>query len=185
MTLAAPRRIGPVAVLIAVLLAGLGPVGAGPASADTKGQEILRSLSGVWKGRGTARRSSTAAAEPISCRYEGKLGGDGLSLALNFVCLGVEFKFESRGSLTFRPDTDRFSVSLTVAGVDRRVEGSGRRKGSGVDLAMTGRHPETGKKIASRLTMSLSGARRMVNVLRSTDPETGRTFKAFQATFRR
>ena len=37
------------------------------------GTAMLDALSGVWEGRGTMRRSPTAAAEPVSCRYEGTL----------------------------------------------------------------------------------------------------------------
>jgi hypothetical protein len=142
-------------------------------------------MSGVWKGRGIVRKSPDAAAEPVSCRYDGKLSGDGLSLRIAYVCLGIEFKFDAVGALAFEPDSGRFTMTLTTAAANRRAEGSGRANGSGVELDLKGRHPETGAKVSSQLIMSLSGSRKLVNLLRSTDPESGRNFQVFQITFSR
>lgn len=183
--MAASRRSStllPVACLLGMAFA-LAPIA--PARAQAGGADLLKAMSGVWKGRGTVRKSPDAAAETVSCRYEGKLAGDGLRLALTYVCLGVEFKFDAAGALIFEPASDRFTVTLTTAAANRRAEGSGRATGSGIELDLKGRHPDTGAEVSSRLTMSLSGNRRLVNVLRSTDPESGKTFQVFQVTFSR
>jgi hypothetical protein len=172
-------------LLVACLLVAALGVASVPARAQSGGTELLKSLSGVWQGRGTVRESPTAAAEPVSCRYEGRLSGDALVLALSYVCLGVEFKFDATGTLTFEPASERFAVIITTAAANRRAEGSGKSNGAGIDLDLKGRHPETGTEVTSRLTMSLASANKLVNVLRSTDPETGKSFKVLQVTFSR
>ena len=172
------------ACLLAVALAVVGDASA-PARAQAGGADLLKAMSGTWKGRGTVRESPRAAAEPVSCRYEGKLADSGLSLRITYVCLGVEFKFDATGALTFEPGSGRFTVTLTTPAANRRAEGSGRANGAGIELDLRGRHPETGAEVTSRLTMSMAGATRLVNVLRSTDPETGKSFQVFSATFGR
>jgi hypothetical protein len=171
--------------LVTCLLAAALGAGSAPARAQSGGPDLLKALSGVWQGRGTVRQSPTAAAEPVSCRYEGKLSGEGLALALSYVCLGVEFKFDATGTLTFDPASERFDVNLTTAAANRRAEGSGKANGTGIEFDLTGRHPETGAQVTSQFTMSLASADKLVNVLRSTDPETGKTFNVLQVTFNR
>jgi hypothetical protein len=167
-----------------LLVAALGAATA-PAHAQSGGTDLLKALSGVWQGRGTVRQSPSAAAEPVSCRYEGALSGEGLALALSYVCLGVEFKFDVTGALTFDPASERFDVILTTAAANRRAEGSGKANGAGIDFDLTGRHPETGAQVTSQFSISLASADKLVNVLRSTDPETGKSFGVLQVTFSR
>lgn len=170
------------AVACAVLLAAC-PAGTRLASAASDRTDILKSLSGVWQGRGIVQRSATAAAEPVSCRFQAGMAGDGRSLDLSYICLGIDLRVESTGTLAV--SGDRFAVSLYTAGTDRRVEGTGVRNGNSLVLALEARHPETGKPVSSRLTMTLTGSATLANVLRATDPETGETFTAFDATFTR
>ena len=182
--MAASRRSPMPPLVTCLLVAALGAVSA-PAHAQSGGTDLLKALSGVWQGRGTVRQSPAAAAEPVSCRYEGTLSGEGLALALSYVCLGVEFKFDATGALTFDPASERFDVILTTAAANRRAEGSGKANGAGIDLDLKGRHPESGAEVTSRFSMSLASADKLVNVLRSADPETGKTFNVLQVTFSR
>lgn len=149
------------------------------------GTAMLDALSGVWEGRGTMRRSPTAAAEPVSCRFEGTLAAGGLSLALNYVCLGIDLRFDATGALSFDPGSERYSATLTTTAANRRAVGSGTATGATINLDLTTRHPETGAQLASRLTIAVAGARQLVKTLRSTDAQSGTSFQAFRATFGR
>lgn len=178
-------RRSPLLSLACLCVAALafGPVN--PVRAQAGGADLLKAMSGVWKGRGVVRKSPAAAAEPVSCRYDGKLSGDGLGLRIAYVCLGIEFKFDAVGALAFEPGSQRFTMTLTTAAANRRAEGSGRASGSGIELDLKGRHPETGAEVSSHLTLSMSGSRQLINVLRSTDPDTGRNFQVFKMNFSR
>ena len=182
--MAASRR-SPMPPLVACLFVAAFSAVSAPAHAQSGGPDLLKALSGIWQGRGTMRQSPAAAAEPVSCRYEGRLSDDALALALSYVCLGVAFKFDASGTLTFEPASERFNVTLTTAAANRRAEGSGTSNGAGIDFDLTGRHPKTGAEVTSQFSISLASADKLVNVLRSTDPETGKSFRVLQVTFSR
>lgn len=160
------------------------PSGQSP-QASPDDRSLMQSMAGNWKGRGTVRRTAGAATEPVSCRLDSSFDEKAFKLSMAYVCLGVDVKVETRGSLTYVPADNAYRGSWHTVGAKARAKGKGRRTGKTVRLSLDGFHPETNEPMRSQLTLTLNGSKRLANTLNAVDPSSGKPFKAFSVNFRK
>lgn len=166
-------------VLLAFVMANV------PARAADASQHLsfLKKLSGTWQGRGVLRRSLVANKEPVSCRLDGVLQGSKLNMA--YICLGIDVRFESTGSLIYVPATKRYTGTWHTTGQNWQTRLEGTKTGNRLNLILHGKHPKTARLMESKLVISLRPSGRLVNTVRAVDQKTGKLFEVFAVTFKR
>lgn len=146
--------------------------------------DFLKTLSGSWKGRGTARQGADAADEAILCRITSTLRGVKLSNSGN--CAAAQTKIKVAGALRYSAATGKFIGNLLATGTDGSSSSStGRLSGKSLRLKTTS--SDTTGRVVTRgvVTIRLSGAKRYVIEASMTDVATGRTYRAAKITFTR
>ncbi len=156
-----------------------------PLHASPDDRSLLQSMAGNWKGRGTVRRTAGAATEPVSCRLDSRFDEKAFKLSMAYVCLGVDVKVETRGTLTYVPADKAYRGSWHTVGAKAKATGTGKRSGKTVRFSLDGFHPETNEPMRSQLTLTLNGAKRLANTLNAVDPKSGKSFRAFSVNFRK
>ena len=147
-------------------------------------RSLPESLSGVWTGSGSIHKSPSAPRERVRCRLSSKWEKSAAKMAIRYICLGVDIKFETFGSLKYSAATKTISGKLTTVGIGA-FKARGKDRGSKVVLTLSGRNKKTGKPAKALLSIVLSGKNRLSSYLTATDPKTGKRFQAFKATFRK
>ena len=167
----------------AVLSASLAVVAgaASSASAGTKGNYIT-TMSGVWTGRGVIRKSSTAPRERVRCRLKSVPKNRNTAFYVRYFCLGVDIRFETTGTLFFDQTGKTLSGKLVTVGVGA-FRASGTVRGKNLTLTLSGRDKKTGKPVSGVLSIRMKGNNRLSSSLNATDPDSGKRFQAFQASF--
>lgn len=155
-----------------------------PAEAFSAADGFLDRLSGKWVGSGVVRRAPTMPREVVKCRLTGRAGSN-TSLVLDYVCLGVDVKFQTSGKLVYDDERKVYTGSWSTGGKLKNARAEGRRKGNVLHMRVTGTDSETGKTVHSRFTVTLAGKTSMRNTFTTTDPKTGKRYQAFSATFKR
>ncbi len=85
---------------IFVFAAAFAGVSHGPAQAacSAAGSQLIKSLSGAWRGNGSVTPLGATSREPISCRISYS-GGDS-RVTQNLICAGTDYKIEASSNVT-------------------------------------------------------------------------------------
>jgi len=141
-------------------------------------------ISGVWVGDGSIYRSSGAPRERVRCRFSSKWAKKESSVSLRYICLGIDIKFETTGTLKWSEAGQTIAGKLTTVGIGR-FKASGKRKGKNIVMRLDGKDKKTGKPVSGTLTISLNSEKSLRSALSATDPKTGKRFQVFKASFKR
>jgi hypothetical protein len=166
-------------VLTAVAIASL----AFTAPAKAAGS-LPERMSGVWTGSGSIHKSPKAPRERVRCRLSSKWQKSASKMAIRYICLGIDIKFETFGSLKYNPASKTISGKLTTVGIGA-FKAVGKDRGSKVVLTLSGKNKKTGKPSRALLSIVLSGKNRLSSFLTATDPKSGKRFQAFKASFKK
>ena len=168
------------AIICAFGYAPLLAVQAAYASSDMFSSQI----SGVWVGSGSIYKSHGAPREPVRCRFSSKTASHAGAIAVRYICLGIDVKFETTGTLKFNKTKQTIAGKLVTVGVGA-FAANGKHQGNNLALRLTGKDKKTGKPLSATLSISLKGKSKFASSLTATDPKTGKRFQAFKASFKR
>lgn len=146
--------------------------------------DFLKTLSGSWKGRGTARQGADAADEAILCRITSTLSG--AKLTNSGSCAAAQTRIKVAGALRYSAATGTFIGNLLATGTDgSSSSSSGRLAGDSLRLKTT--NSDTTGKVVTRgvVVIRLSGSGRYQIEASLTDVASGRTYRAAKITFTR
>ncbi len=166
--------------LVAILaLPGLSVSGAFAAS-----KPLPERLAGVWVGGGAIYKSPGAPLERVRCRFSAKWSGKSQKIALRYICLGIDIKFETTGTLKYDATTHSIAGKLVTVGIGA-FRASGKDTGNNVVMNLTGKNKKTGKPVNGVLSIKIKGKNGLRTTLTATDPKSGKRFQAFNANFKR
>ena len=154
-----------------------------PINANAK-QGYVADMAGVWTGRGTIQKSSSASKEAVRCRLKSVPKNNGKAFYVRYFCLGIDIKFETTGTLSFNEKTKAIAGKLVTVGVGA-FKANGKLKGKTVSLILRGKDKKTGKPVTGSLTIRHSGKTKLTSTLSATDVKSGKRFRAFRASFKK
>ena len=152
----------------------------GMAASDAFPQRIA----GVWVGSGSIHQAPGAPRERVRCRLSAKWAKQKSSIAIRYICLGIDIKFETTGTLKFNQTRQIIAGKLITVGIGA-FSARGKRRGNGVVLSLAGKDKKTGKPVNGTLSISLKGSASLASTLTATDAKTGKRFQAFKARFKK
>lgn len=155
-----------------------------PTTVQAKEQGYVASVAGVWTGRGTIRKSSTAPKEAVRCRLKMVSKSRGAAFYVRYFCLGIDIKFETTGTLSYNQKSKTIAGKLVTVGVGA-FRASGKLRGKNVSLTLSGKDKKTGKPVKGSLSIRQSGKTKLSSALSATDVKTGKRFQAFRASFKK
>ena len=164
-------------VLVGGLLLASQPVSAA-------GAPFPERIAGTWVGGGSLYRSPSAPRERVRCRFTSKWSKKSASISLRYICLGIDIKFETTGTLKWNEAGKTIAGKLVTVGIGG-FKATGKSRGDKVVINLVGKDKETGKRVTGTLSISLKGKKSLSSSLTATDPKTGKRFKAFNAKFKR
>ncbi len=141
-------------------------------------------IAGVWVGSGTIYKAPGAPLERVRCRFSSKWADKVQTISLRYICLGIDIKFETTGSLKYSIQKHTISGKLVTVGIGA-FRANGKDSGNNVVLTLSGKDKETGKPVSGTLSIKLNGKNSLRSSLMATDPKTGKRFKAFSANFKK
>lgn len=121
------------AVAAVVAVAGADDVRANPDEA-----RYLHNFTGDWRGDGTFRRSPQHPAEPVVCRANGSVNGDG-QLEIHGRCGGEGFTGSFRVYAAYDAQSDRYAALFAGPPSVGSSELAGRREADRIELSVD--HP--------------------------------------------
>lgn len=154
-----------------------------PINANAK-QNYVAEMAGVWTGRGTIKKSSSASKEAVRCRLKSVPKNGGKAFYVRYFCLGIDIKFETTGTLSFNEKTKAIAGKLVTVGVGA-FKANGKLKGKTVSLTLRGKDKKTGKPVTGSLIIRHSGKTKLTSTLSATDVKSGKRFRAFRASFKK
>lgn len=169
----------------AYLLAGvLALTGVLTQPANAAGNSFTDKIKGVWVGSGSIYRKPNAPRERVRCRFSSKLKNGATKISLRYICLGIDIKFETTGTLNYNQANGALNGKLVTVGIGG-FKAVGKNKGNKVVLQLTGKDKETGKPVSGQLSLTLKGSKSLRSTLTATDVKSGKRFKVFNASFSR
>jgi len=153
-----------------------------PAMAAKK--DFAEKIAGVWVGSGSIYQSAGAPRERVRCRFSSKWAKQAAAISLRYICLGIDIKFETTGTLKINQASQAIAGKLVTVGIGA-FKASGKLNGNKVTLNLTGKNKKTGKPVQGTLHISLKGNASFYSTLSATDPKTGKRFQAFKASFKK
>ncbi len=146
--------------------------------------ELPERISGVWVGGGLIRKSPGAPSERVRCRFSSKWAKRAATISLRYICLGIDIKFETTGTLKYNQAGQAIAGKLVVVGIGG-FRASGKVKGDKVVMNLSGKDKKSGKPVNGTLAIAFKGNKSFRSSLTATDPKTGKRFQAFKASFKR
>jgi len=153
-------------------------------AATTTTDSFGKKIAGIWTGSGSIYQSAGAPRERVRCRFSSKWANKAAAISLRYMCLGIDIKFETTGTLKFNQASQTIAGKLVTVGIGA-FKASGKLKGNKVTLSLTGKNKKTGKPVKGTLHISLKGNAAFYSTLSATDPKTGKRFQAFKASFKK
>lgn len=154
------------------------------ASAFAKQVSLPERLAGVWVGGGSIHKAPGAPLERVRCRFSSKWSKRAASVSLRYICLGIDIKFETTGTLKYNASKRTIAGKLVTVGIGA-FRASGKDNGNSVVMNLRGKDKQTGKPVSGTLSIRMNGNNALTSSLTATDPKTGKRFKAFKASFKR
>lgn len=167
-------------VVCVALLTFVGLSGTSAYAANSLSERIA----GVWVGSGSIHKAPGAPLERVRCRFSSKWSKRSQSISLRYICLGIDIKFETTGTLKYKSATQTIAGKLVTVGIGA-FRASGKDKRNSVNLALSGKDKKTGKAVSGTLSIRLKGKNALTSTLTATDPKSGKRFRAFTARFKR
>jgi len=168
-------------VFLVSLLASVSWLGAPAFAADSS---LPERLAGVWTGGGSIYKAPGAPLERVRCRFSSKWSKRAATISLRYICLGIDIKFETTGTLKYNAAKHSIAGKLVTVGIGA-FRASGKDNGNNVVLNLRGKDKKTGKPVSGTLSIRMKGNNALTSSLTATDPKTGKRFKAFNASFKR
>lgn len=153
-------------------------------AANAANSSLTERISGVWVGSGSIYKSAGAPMERVRCRFSSKWAEKAQTISLRYICLGIDIKFETTGTLKYSVQKHTISGKLVTVGIGA-FRANGKDSSNIVVLTLSGKDKETGKPVSGTLSIKLKGKNSLRSSLMATDPKTGKRFKAFSANFKR
>jgi len=169
---------------IAFLVSLLAVAGWPGVIANAASASLPERLAGVWVGGGTIYKAPGAPLERVRCRLSSKWSNRSQNISLRYICLGIDIKFETTGTLKYNAETHTIAGKLVIVGIGA-FAATGRNSGNNVVINLTGKDKETGKAVSGVLSIKIKGKNALASSLTATDPKSGKRFKAFSASFKR
>lgn len=147
-------------------------------------KSLVAKMSGVWVGSGSIYQSSSAPRERVRCRFSAKEKNRSTAISLRYICLGIDIKFETTGTLKINQASKTIAGKLVTVGIGA-FKARGQQKGNKITLNLTGKNKKTGKPVSGTLLISFKGNSSFQSAITATDPKNGKRFQAFKARFKR
>ena len=168
-------------IFLICLLASASLPGTGATAASVS---LPERLTGVWVGGGSIYKAPGTPLERVRCRFSSKWAKKSQTISLRYICLGIDIKFETTGTLKYSAETHAINGKLVTVGIGG-FRASGKNTGNNVVINLTGKDKKTGKPVSGVLSIQIKGKTALSSSLTATDPKTGKRFKAFSASFKR
>lgn len=154
----------------------------GPACAADK--KFPANLAGVWVGNGAIYQAPGAPRERVRCRFSSKWASAASAISLRYICLGIDIKFETTGTLKYVSAKRSIAGKLVVVGIGA-FRATGTHKGKRISMRLSGKDRQTGKPVTGQLSIALNSNNAFTSTLTATDPKSGKKFQPFKARFKR
>ncbi len=174
-------------ILTASAVAGIPPL-AMAASADSALKQLqspvasdvtLGKLIGKWSGEGVVRQSSAGREEPVKCRLTTNWTAENKLMKMLLACRGIDYVFTATSFIGRSGSIYRGSLNSSVSG---EANVAGRKSGNGLSFNMAGRSKNG--PVQSSLSLAIAGSQ-VTNVVKRTDPDTGKKYTALNVTMSR
>lgn len=167
-----------------ILLASLVSIASFSGTSAYAASGLPERIAGVWVGSGSIHKAPGAPLERVRCRFSSKWSNRSQSVSLRYICLGIDIKFETTGTLKYNSKTHSIGGKLITVGIGA-FRANGKSSSSKAVLTLTGKDKKTGKKLTGTLSIRMKGKNALTSSITATDPKTGKRFKAFTARFKR